>query len=155
MAASIVEVVFMGLIVGYIFYNTGCDQSGIRSREGGLYTVAGLQGYLILIFEVYRMTIDIATFDREAADNCVDALPFMFSRRLSRLPTEDVPVPLIFAITLVNHYIAVTCAMTCVVIVRHFAGASLIANLVYTLQSVGAGIFIQSNTIPVYVRWLK
>ncbi|KAM4065685.1 ABC transporter [Hirsutella rhossiliensis] len=176
MAASVFEAIFMGLVVGYLFYNLGRDQAGIRSREGGLYTVAGLQGYLILIFEVYRMTIDIATFDREFSDNCVDALPFIFSRRLARLPTEDVPVPLLFtllvyfmagfdrdaeklliffAITLVSHYIAVTCAMTCVVAVRHFAGASLIANLVYTLQSVAAGIFIQSNTIPVYVRWLK
>ena len=45
--------------------------------------------------------------------------------------------------------------MVCVTAVRHFAGASLIANLVYTLQSIACGMFIQVNTIPVYVRWLK
>lgn len=176
MSASIFEAIIMGIISGYLFYDLGHDQPGIRSRQGGLYNSAGLQGYLILIFEVYRMTIDIPTFDRESSENCVDALPFILSRRLARLPTEDVPVPFLYAaifyfmagfdrdaskfftffsITLLNQYIAVTCAMTCVAAVRHFAGASLIANLVYTLQSMACGMFIQSETIPVYVRWLK
>lgn len=176
MAASIFEAIFMGIICGYMFYDLGRDEAGIRSRQGGLYTAAGLQGYLILIFEVYRMTIDIPTFDRESSENCVDALPFILSRRIARLPTEDFPVPFLFsilvyfmagferevqrffiffAITILNHYIAVTCAVTCVAAVRHFAGASLIANLVYTLQSMACGMFIQSESIPVYVRWLK
>lgn len=176
MAASIFEAILMGLITGYLFYDLGRDQAGIRSRQGGLYTAAGLQGYLVLIFEIYRMTLDIPTFDRESSENCVDALPYIISRRLARLPTEDIPVPFLFsvilyfmagfdrdvqkffiffAITLINHYIAVTCAMTCVAAVRHFPGASLIANLVFTLQSMACGFFIQSNTIPVYVRWLK
>ncbi|KAL3952046.1 hypothetical protein ACCO45_013763 [Purpureocillium lilacinum] len=176
MAASIMEAILMGIVTGYLFFDLGRDQAGIRSREGGLYTAAGLQGYLILIFEVYRMTIDIPTFDRESSEGCVDSLPFVLSRRLARLPTEDVPVPFLFAVlvyfmagfdrdvrkffvffavTLVNQYVAVTCAMVCVTAVRHFAGASLIANLVYTLQSIACGMFIQVNTIPVYVRWLK
>ncbi|UNI17613.1 hypothetical protein JDV02_003944 [Purpureocillium takamizusanense] len=176
MAASIMEAVLMGVVTGYLFFDLGRDQAGIRSREGGLYTAAGLQGYLILVFEVYRLTIDIPTFDRESSEGCVDALPFVLSRRLARMPTEDVPVPFLFAVlvyfmagfdrdagkffvffavTLVNQYVAVTCAMVCVTAVRHFAGASLIANLVYTLQSIACGMFIQVNTIPVYVRWLK
>ncbi|KAG6101145.1 hypothetical protein E4U31_003746 [Claviceps sp. LM219 group G6] len=171
MTASIIEAVVMGIVTGYIFFDLGRDQAGIRSREGGLYSVASLQGYLVLLFEIYRMTIDIPTFDRESSDNCVNPLPFVLSRRLARLPTEDLPVPFLFAvlvyfmagfertatkffiffaITLVNHYVAVTCAMTCVVAVRHFAGASLIANLAFTIQSVACGMFIQIDTIPVY-----
>ncbi|KAK7422801.1 hypothetical protein QQX98_001362 [Neonectria punicea] len=176
MASSILEAILMGLVNGYLFYNLGRDQSGIRSRQGGLYTATGLQGYLILVFEVYRMTIDIQIFDRESSENCVDALPFILSRRLARMVTEDIPVPFLFsvifyfmagfdrevekffiffAITLLNHYISVTCAMTCVTAVRHFPGASLIANFAFTLQSMACGMFIQSNTLPVYVRWTK
>ncbi|KAF4973571.1 hypothetical protein FZEAL_9290 [Fusarium zealandicum] len=176
MTASIIEAIFMGIVTGYLFHDLGRDQAGIRSRQGGLYSAAGLQGYLVLIFEVYRMTIDIPTFDREYSEDCVDALPYVLSRRLARMPTEDIPVPFLFsvilyfmagfdrdvekffiflAITVLNHYMAVTCAMTCVVAVRHFAGASLIANLAYTLQSMACGMFVQVNTIPVYVRWLK
>ena len=74
-------------------------------------------------------------FDRERADNCVSALPFLLSRRLARLLTEDVPVPFLFssifyfmagfdrqvdrfftffAISLLNHFISVNCALFCV-----------------------------------------
>ncbi|TQV92919.1 ABC transporter [Cordyceps javanica] len=176
MTAAILEAVLLGAITGYMFWNVGRDQAGIRSRQGGLYITAGLQGYLILLFEVYRLTIDMPTFDRENSENCVDALPFILSRRIARMPTEDIPVPFIFsvfmyfmsgfdrdvgkfftffAITLLNQYVSVTCAMACVTAVRHFPGASLMANLVYTIQSIACGMFVQSSSIPVYVRWIK
>ncbi|KAI1459670.1 P-loop containing nucleoside triphosphate hydrolase protein [Annulohypoxylon moriforme] len=176
MAGSILEAVFMAIITGYVFYNLGRDQSGIRSREAALYISVGLQGYLFLTFEIYRLTMDIPTFDRENSEGCVTALPFIISRRLARLFTEDIPVPFLFSviyyfmvgfdrdvskfftffsILLLNHYIAVALAVSSVAAVRHFPGASLIANLAYTLQSMACGYFIQSNTIPVYVRWTK
>lgn len=176
MTASILEAVLLGALTGYMFWNVGRDQAGIRSRQGGLYITAGLQGYLILLFEVYRLTIDMPTFDREHSEGCVDPLPFILSRRIARMPTEDVPVPFIFsvlmyfmtgfdrevgkfftffAITLLNQYVSVTCAMACVTAVRHFPGASLMANLVYTVQSISCGMFVQSSSIPVYVRWIK
>ncbi|XDG05288.1 hypothetical protein ABKA04_004903 [Annulohypoxylon sp. FPYF3050] len=176
MAGSILEAIFMAIITGYVFYNLGRDQSGIRSREAALYISVGLQGYLFLTFEIYRLTLDIPTFDRENSEGCVTALPFIISRRLARLFTEDIPVPFLFSviyyfmvgfdrdvskfftffsILLLNHYIAVALAVSSVAAVRHFPGASLIANLAYTLQSMACGYFIQSNTIPVYVRWTK
>ncbi|KAH9904295.1 ABC transporter [Xylariomycetidae sp. FL2044] len=176
MAASILESILMGIITGYAFYDLGRDQAGIRSREAALYISVGLQGYLFLTFEIYRLTIDIPTFDREKSEGCVTAIPYILSRRLARFFTEDIPVPFLysvifyfmvgfdldpgkfftfFSIVLLNHYIAITLAMTSVAAVRHFPGASLIANLTYTIQSMACGYFIQSNTIPVYVRWIK
>jgi ABC-type multidrug transport system ATPase subunit len=176
MAGSLVEAIGMGVMSGWVFYQLGEDQSGIRSREGGLYIAAALQGYLILMFETYRLSIDIAIFDREHNENVVDVLPFLLSRRLARLFTEDLPVPLIFSVIfyfmagfraepstfftffsvlLLNQYIAVTFATTCIAAARSFPSASLIANLGYTVQAMACGFFIQSNTIPVYVRWLK
>ncbi|KAM0417439.1 hypothetical protein ACHAPT_012588 [Fusarium lateritium] len=176
MVSFIVEAVVMGLAVGYMFYAIGRDQVGIRSRQGCLYVVASLQGYLVLIFETYRMTLDMPIFDREASERCVSPAAFVFSRRLARLLTEDLPVPIIFsaliyfmvgfdrqadkffiffAITLLNHYMAVVCAMACVVISRNFATASLIASLIYTLQSLASGMIVQVDTIPVYVRWTR
>ncbi|KAK3937154.1 P-loop containing nucleoside triphosphate hydrolase protein [Diplogelasinospora grovesii] len=176
MAAALLEAVLMGLVNGYIFYNLARDQSGIRSREGALYTASALQGYLFLMFEVYRLTIDMPTFDREHSEGVASSLPWLLSRRLARLFTEDIPVPFLFsvifyfmtgfdrgaakfftffAIVLLNHYIAVACATACVAAVRNFAGATLVANLNYTLQSMACGFFIQSNTIPPWTRWLK
>ncbi|RFU34068.1 hypothetical protein B7463_g2324, partial [Scytalidium lignicola] len=176
MVGSLIEAIGMGIMTGWVFYNLGRDQSGIRSREGALYTAAALQGYLILLFETYRLTIDIQLFDREYNENVVDVLPFLLSRRIARFFMEDFPVPLVysiifywmagfraeastfltfFAVVLLCQYIAVTYATTCVAASRNFAGASLIANMGYTIQSMACGYFIQSNTIPIYVRWLK
>ncbi|KAI1385630.1 P-loop containing nucleoside triphosphate hydrolase protein [Hypoxylon trugodes] len=176
MAGSLMEAILMAIITGYIFYDLARDQSGIRSRQGALYISVGLQGYLFLTFEIYRLTMDIPTFDRENSEGCVTALPYILSRRIARLFTEDIPVPFLysvifyfmagfdlnvskfftfFSVILLNHYTAVTLAMSSVAAVRNFPGASLIANLAYTLQSMACGYFIQSNTIPVYVRWTK
>lgn len=176
MAGSLLEAVSMAIINGLIFLQLDGSLAGIRSREGALYTAAALQGYLILLFETYRLTIDIELFDRERSERVVSVPAFLASRRLARLLVEDIPVPFIFsiifyfmvgfrsdasqfftffAVSLLMQYIAVTLAMTCVAVSRNFAGASLIANMCYTIQSLGCGYFVQSNQIPVYVRWLK
>lgn len=89
---------------------------------------------------------------------------------------EDVPVPLIFSVifyfmagfrplasqffvffgvTLLSQYIAVNYATLCVAVSRDFAGATFIANMGFTLQSLGCGYFVQANQIPIWVRWLK
>ena len=88
----------MGIMSGWVFFQLSRDQSGIRSREGALYNTSALQGYLILMFETYRLTIDIQVFDRENNENVVDVIPFLLSRRIARLFMEDLPVPLIFSI---------------------------------------------------------
>ncbi|KUJ14979.1 ABC transporter-like protein [Mollisia scopiformis] len=176
MAGSLSEAVLMGILTGWVFFALKRDESGIRSREGALYNAAALQGYLILMFETYRLTIDIELFDREHNENVVDVVPFLLSRRIARFFTEDLPVPLaystifywmagfraeagtfltFFAIVFINQYIAVTYAAACVAASRTFAAASLIANLGYTIQSMACGYFVQANSIPVYVRWLK
>ena len=176
MAGSLVEATTMAIIIGWIFLHLDGSLQGIRSKEGALYTAAAMQGYLILLFEAYRLTIDIRLFDREHSEGVVGVPAFLISRRLARIFIEDVPVPLIFstvyyfmagfrpvasqfftffAVTLLSQYIAVTLATVCVAVSRNFAGASLIANMAYTIQSLACGYFIQSNQIPVYVRWFK
>jgi ABC-type multidrug transport system ATPase subunit len=176
MFGSLIEAIGMSIITGWIFLQLDGSLSGIRSRQGALYNAAGLQGYLILLYETYRLTTDIQLFDEEARQGVVSIPAFLFSRRLARILIEDIPVPLIFsliyyfmcgfsadagrfftffAIVLLHHYIAVCFAMVCVAVSRHFAGASLVANLAFTLQSMACGYFIQSNTIPIYVRWTK
>lgn len=176
MLGSLLEAISMAVITGWIFLNVDGSLSGIRSRQGALYNAAALQGYLILLFETYRLTDDIQLFDEEARQGVVSIPAFLVSRRLARFFIEDLPVPLIFSVIyyfmvgfradggqfltffsviLLEHYIAVCFATVCVAISRNFAGASLVANLAYTLQSMACGYFIQSNTIPIYVRWTK
>lgn len=174
--ASFVEAIVMGVLMGWVFLSLDGSLAGIRSREGAIYTAASLQGYIILMFETYRLTIDIKIFDRENSEGVVGVPAFLISRRLARTVVEDLPVPLIFstifyfmvgfrhladqffiflAVNILSQYIAITFATVCVAVSRNFAGASLIANMGYTLQSLGCGYFVQSNQIPVYMRWLK
>lgn len=176
MIAASIQAVLMALCIGWIFLHLGRDQAGIRSRQGFLYISLALEGYVFLVFETYRLTVDIAIFDQEHSEGCVTALPFLLSRRLARLCTEDIPVPILYSaisywmagmdheatrfltfcgVLFLNHYIAVTCAMLCVVASRHFAGASMIANMVLTLQFFACGFFIQSQSIPIWLRWIK
>ncbi|KAI9767682.1 MAG: hypothetical protein M1840_005554 [Geoglossum simile] len=176
LAGSLFEAVTMSVIAGWIFLRLGNDLAGIRSREGALYTASSLQGYLILMFEMYRLTIDIKLFDRERSEGVVSAPAFLLSRRISRLFLEDLPVPIIFAtiyyfmagfradtatffiflaLMIICQFITVTLASLCVAVARDFATASLIGNLSYTLQAFSCGYFIQSQQIPAYTRWLK
>lgn len=150
MLGSLCEAVSMGVITGWIFLHLDGSLSGIRSRQGALYNAAGLQGYLILLYETYRLTTDIQLFDEEARQGVVSIPAFLISRRLARMLIEDIPVPLLFsiiyyffcgfradagqfftffAIILLHQYIAVCFAMVCIACSRHFAGASLVANL--------------------------
>jgi hypothetical protein len=64
-AGSLLEAVGMAVINGWIFLQLDESLAGIRSREGSLYTASSLNGYLILLYETYRLTIDIRLFDRE------------------------------------------------------------------------------------------
>ncbi|EAU34929.1 conserved hypothetical protein [Aspergillus terreus NIH2624] len=175
-AGSLLEAVGMAVINGWIFLQLDETQAGIRSRQGSLYTASSLNGYLILLYETYRLTIDIRLFDRERTEGVVGVPAFLLSRRAARLPLEDLPVPVIFAIifyfmvgyrldagqffiflalNILTHYIAVTFAAVSIGVARSFPGASLVGNLSFTLQSFACGYFVQSNQIPVYVRWLK
>lgn len=174
--ASLVEAIAMAVLTGWIFLSLDGSLAGIRSREGAIYTAASLQGYIILLFEAYRLTRDIEVFDREHGEGVIGVPAFLISRRLARTLIEDLPVPLIFssiyyfmvglrrvpsqffiflAVNVLSHYIAITFATVCVAVSRNFAGASLIANMGYTIQSLGCGYFVQTNQIPVYMRWLK
>lgn len=146
MFGSLVEAIVMAVIIGWIFLQLDGSLSGIRSRQGALYIASGLQGYLILLYETYRLTIDIHVFDEEARQGVVGIPAFLISRRLARLLIEDIPVPLIFSIIfyfmagfrkdgqvfltffsviLLEQYITVCFAMVCVAVSRNFAGVSI------------------------------
>lgn len=146
MSGSLFEAIGMAIITGWIFLNLDGSLSGIRSRQGALYNAAALQGYLILLYETYRLTTDIQLFDEERRQGVVSIPAFLISRRAARFLIEDVPVPLVFSliyyfmagfrtdgssfmtffsVILLEQYIAVCLATVCVAVSRHFAGVSM------------------------------
>jgi len=176
LAGSLFEAISLSVITGWVFFQLGHDLTGIRSRQGCLYTASSLQGYIIIMFETYRLTIDIQIFDRERSERIVGVPAFLLSRRLSRLFLEDLPVPIIFsvvfyfmaglraevatfliflALMIISQLITVTLSALCVAVSRDFAGASLLGNVAYTIQTFSCGYFVQSQQIPIYLRWMK
>jgi ABC-type multidrug transport system ATPase subunit len=77
MFGSLLEAVAMAIITGWIFLNIDGSLSGIRSRQGALYNAAALQGYLILLYETYRLTTDIQLFDEERRQGVV-SIPALY-----------------------------------------------------------------------------
>ena len=173
---SLVVVILNSSISGWIFYQLDGSLQGIRSREGSLFICTALQSYLILMYEVFRLTNEISTFDREYGENVIAIPAWIISRRLARLFLEDILIPLIysvifyfmagfrplasqfftfFSVLLLLHHISVNLATVCVALARDFAVASLYANTIFTLQTLGGGFLVQPNQIPVWVRWLK
>lgn len=176
-AGLLFECIAMSVICGWIFYLLDNSLPGIRSKQGAIYTAVAAQGYLLLLYEIYRLCrIDLHVFDRERNEGCITVHGYLISRRLSKCLTEDLFVPLIFSvifyfmtgldrnatkfftffsITLIQHYIAVCFAMLCASISRDFTNASLVGNLMYTLQSMACGYFVNASHMPVYVRWTR
>lgn len=175
MAGGILQAIVMAVVYGWIFFKLGRDQAGIRSREGALY-ITVYQSYLVLMFEVYRLTVDIRLFDMERLDGVVGVPAFLLSRRLAKVLLEDLPIPTVFsliyyfmvgfrkdvasflvflAVDIALNFSAVTLACLCVSISRNFAVASMIANLAFTIQFLSCGWVVQIDQIPAYLRWVR
>jgi len=60
-----------------------------------------------------------------------------------------------FAVVLVGQFLAVNFATLTVGISRDYNEAALVGNLAFTLQSMTSGYYIQTNSIPVYVKWTR
>ncbi|KAK9448298.1 P-loop containing nucleoside triphosphate hydrolase protein [Limtongia smithiae] len=177
LGSFLIEAIVLGVMCGWIFYDLQPTTAGIRSTLGALYSCNSMQGYVILLYETYRLcAVDMKVFDREYQDGMVTIPGFIISRRLAKLLTEDLFTPLFFSVTsyfmmgltrtayhffiyflnnLLQHYCAVCAALFCVSISRDYASASFVSNMIYTVQSMGSGYFNQVNTVPVYVRWIK
>jgi ABC-type multidrug transport system ATPase subunit len=159
---SLLEAISLGLITGWVFLNIDESLTGIRSRVGALYTAAVQQGFLVLIFETYRLAQEISVFDQEHLEGVISVSSYLVSRRLACLFLEDIPIPLIFsaifylmagfryvasqfftffAVILLSHYLAVTLAMFCIAVSRNYTKASMVANLVFTIQTLCSKFF--------------
>jgi hypothetical protein len=53
------EGIFIGVFVGWIFLKIPPTLTGIRTMQGFIYTVVGLQGYLLLLFTTWKVSVDM------------------------------------------------------------------------------------------------
>lgn len=89
--ATAMEAVIVGLVLGWIFYQLDNSLQGIRSLQGAFFTATALPGLLVLIYEIYRLSVDIEFFDREHSEGVINVVAFLVSRRAAKM-IEDIPV---------------------------------------------------------------
>ena len=98
---NLFEVIFVGAVMGAIFYKLDETLQGVLSRRSALYIVASMQTYLMLIFIIYKLSHDMKIFDRERADNMYGTIPYMFAQFFSTLPF-NILFPLIYSSIMVR-----------------------------------------------------
>ncbi|KAE8370854.1 hypothetical protein BDV27DRAFT_151708 [Aspergillus caelatus] len=168
--------IVLGIVTGAAFYQVDSSAQGIWSRQGALFAVLNIYGYPLLIYEIFRLSYEIQTFDREQEEGVVSVAAFLISRRLARLVLEDIPGPavssivfyflvglwrsvaepfLFLLIMILATYVSLAVAVLAIAMSRDFAIAGLIGNLLYTLQSLSGGYLVQVNQISIWLRWSK
>lgn len=175
----------LAVIIGWMFYKPNPNLAGIRSITSYLYAVLEVVGFGPIPMEIQRLwTHEGVFFIREYKEKYVTAPGFIVSRRLSKFFIEDIPILIIFsaiayfmgglrlgqnyndtgdasffgvffAITLLVELVAMSTAMLFFFWGSSFATSSLYINLLYQIQNSGSGYFVNSKTMPVYVRWVK
>lgn len=175
----------LAIIIGWMFYKPNPNLAGIRSITSYLYAVLEVVGFGPTPMEIQRLwTHEGIFFVREYKEKYVTAPGFIVSRRLAKLFVEDVPILFIFsaiayfmgglrlgqnyddkgdasffgvffAITLLVELVSMSTAMLFFFCGSSFASSSLFVNLLYQIQNSGSGYFVNSKTMPVYVRWVK
>lgn len=173
--ASLLGSVFVGLLIGLIFYDLPFTPAGIRSRTSGLYLTASLTYYLNMIFYIYKFSIDTPVGNHERVDRMYGATAYVASRVLIYLPFHlifsliyiAVLYPLIglrsgassFFIAVgtacLLQHACVAISFMCVAFQRSFAQASLIGNSFFTFFGLSTGFLVASNAIPPWVAWIQ
>jgi ABC-2 type transporter len=90
--------IFIGVLVGWIFYKIPHTLTGVRSMQGFIYSVMAVQGYLLLLFATWKVSVDmtvyfphfslIQVYDRERQDKMYSPFAYVVAYRLSHLATE-------------------------------------------------------------------
>ena len=63
---------------------------------------------------------------------------------------------MVFAVVNILHHLAnVTLVMLCVVVGRDFTQATVLINVISGLMNLSCGFFIQAQSFPIYLRWIK
>lgn len=84
------ECVGIGVTLGAIYFRIEDSEEGIRSRTSLVYSVGAIQAYLMLMILIYRLSQDIAVYDRERMDRWYGPLPHLVSSVLFSAPPNIV-----------------------------------------------------------------
>mmetsp|Transcript_25402 Transcript_25402/g.35618 ORF Transcript_25402/g.35618 Transcript_25402/m.35618 type:complete len:635 (+) Transcript_25402:38-1942(+) len=173
--SRILEAIFLGLLVGFIFYSLGNSEDDIRSRLALCSAVAQLQPYITQIATLMYYAKEMLVYDRERFDRMYLPLPYWLAIRMSMLPLAIV-TPILFStivywltglreswthflwfvlIQATTQYAVETLGFASSCLIRNFAAASLLCNSLLPFWTYSAGFFVNPDTYPPYMTYIQ
>jgi ABC-type multidrug transport system fused ATPase/permease subunit len=172
---GLLQACLLGLLVMVIFWQLGDSLEDTSSMNGLLYIVISMEPYICSIILVERYCAELKVFDRELQDDMYAPSAYFVAHLLSSAPLL-IAQPILYSIPIyygcnarhgfshaamfaaVNILVSFTIngmVWMCLSMHRSFSVASLIANTNFTFITLVAGFLVNSNTIPIYVAWVK
>ncbi|KAG0349768.1 hypothetical protein BG005_010705 [Podila minutissima] len=170
------ECVGIGVALGAIYFRIDDSEEGIRSRTSLVYSVGAIQAYLMLMILIYRLSQDIAVYDRERMDRWYGPLPHLVSSVLFSAP-PNILYPIVFStivysmsglradsvmhfvwwllVNITMQFVTFAFAVLCTSVARGFSSTSLVANAIFAFFGLSTGFFVVNSSIPSWLRWIK
>ncbi|KAI9328474.1 P-loop containing nucleoside triphosphate hydrolase protein [Zopfochytrium polystomum] len=170
---SLSEVLITAFAFGYIFYGLDLSTTGVYNRKALLYSCSLQQAYMLLVFIIWKLSDEMAVFDRERADKMYSVPALLISwfgthllyfsilgtifsiiiYFLTQLRMDNVWYHLgifIFGNILLSRSPKHRMALT-----RDFGAASMIGNVFTGVLSSAAGFLLPIPSIQLYLRWFE
>lgn len=175
LATQFIQAVAMSIVVGFVYFNLGLDQSSVRDRFGMMYIIGALYPYMVVLdlIGIYHKERSFLYFELE--DRLYGIFPYCFAKVLSELPFHAfyvavyaVPVYFIaglklnvddfltvFAILFLLVYCSRTLAMFSAAVMPTFQLGCFFAQTFFSMYIMSAGFFINLDNIFDGLKWVS
>lgn len=169
----VTQTLFMGLLMGSIYFDLGLDQSSIQNRVGALFFAVTNQSFaMISTLNVFLQERDV--FNRERAAGVYSTSAYFVAKNITDFPFQLV-MPILFSLVTYwmcgfqdsveafGIFMLVVCLFSTVAASLYLAIGTLSPNAVIAtilspittvLFLMFGGFYINIDNIPVYYKWL-
>jgi ABC-type multidrug transport system ATPase subunit/ABC-type multidrug transport system permease subunit len=162
--------------VGLVFMQLPGSLEAIRARTSLMYMACTVAPYVTLTAQIYIQIKELAVFDNERPQRRYSPAAYLTARLLTAGTTLCIASALgsllvylmtglrldpaislarYVGINLISTLFVLALSSLCSAVFRSFALASLLANALFTFFCLGSGFFIQSDSLPVFIRWIR
>ncbi|KAK3093563.1 hypothetical protein FSP39_017341 [Pinctada imbricata] len=175
LAAQFIQALSMSLVVGFIYYKLGTEQSTIRDWFGLMYIIGAMYPYLVILDLVSQYHNERNYLYYELQDRLYGICPYYFAKICSEIPfhtffviTYVIPVYFlagftvdvwvffrVFAVTYVLVYCSRSLAMFSASVTPTFTMSCFLAQTFFSMYLMSAGFFINLKNIFSGLSWVS
>lgn len=169
------QAIFMGLVIGGIFFDLGTSQTSVQNRQGVLFFITINQCFGIVFATVLVFTAEKPIFRKERQSGSYRVSSYFLAKNLSEFPIQIVP-PFIFtvicyfmvglrpdadkfftfvALILLVNFTSQSLGLMIAAWAPNFQAANAISPLIIVIFMLFGGLFLNSSDVPDVLIWLK